>query len=395
MAEKFNNYFTGIAQTLAMAIPRAPNSFKEYMKPSLLNSFALNLTSPEEIINLCKSLHLTHSSGHDDIDPCIVGPNLNYLAFPLSEIINCSFSSGIVPLALKIAKVSPIYKQGNKEDLKNYRPISILPYFSKILEKTMYTRLYHYVTAKNILYPYQHGFRAGHSTSMSLINIQEKITQAIENNEFSIGIFLDLAKAFDTVDHKILLSKLEIYGIRGTPLKWFTSYLSQRQQQVKCNGMLSTLKFIKYGVPQGSILGPLLFLIYINDLPNVSSILHIVLFADDTNAFTSHKSLDTLFQIANHELNKLSNWFKANRLSFNLEKTNYIIFTSHRKSIPTHNQKLLIEDTPITLVRSVKFLGVYIGVRQSVVFDRVSGSMCRIQVLPFYCLGHCLTQICS
>jgi len=153
---------------------------------------------------------------------------------------------------------------------------------------------------------------------------------------------------------------LEIYGIRGTPLKWFTSYLSQCQQQVKCNGMLSTLKFIKYGVPQGSILGPLLFLIYINDLPNVSSILHIVLFADDTNAFTSHKSLDTLFQIANHELNKLSNWFKANRLSLNLEKTNYIIFTSHRKSIPPHNQKLLIEDTPITLVRSVKFLGVYI-----------------------------------
>src|SRR6218665_36205 len=177
-----------------------------------------------------------------------------------------SFSTGIVPEALKIAKVVPIFKGGNSEDIANYRPISILPYFSKILEKVMYERLYSYVKNMNILYPNQHGFQSGHSTSMALLDMPDRVSNAIDAREYAIRIFLYLAKAFDTVDHAILLGKLENHGVRATPLRWFHSYLYQRQQQVMCNGHKSKLKFINYGVPQGSNLGPLLFLLYVNDL---------------------------------------------------------------------------------------------------------------------------------
>jgi hypothetical protein len=195
---------------------------------------------------------------------------------------------------------------------------------------------------------------------MPLINIQDKITQAIDKNEYSVGIFLDLSKAFDTVDHNILIKKLENYGVRGIPLSWFKDYLTHRQQQVKCNGTTSKFKLIKFGVPQGSILGPLLFLIYINDLPNTSSILHFVLFADDSNVFFSHKSYDEVFRILNQELLLLSDWFKANKLSLNLAKTNYIIFCSHMKSTPQQKKKVQIDTTDIPQVKSVKFLGVYV-----------------------------------
>ena len=150
---------------------------------------------------------------------------------------------------------------------------------------------------------------------MSLLDIQDKITQAMDNNEFSIGIFLDLAKAFDTVDHKILLSKLEHYGVKDKALDWFKSYLSNRYQQVSCNGKLSNFQLIMFGVPQGSILGPLLFLIYINDLPNSSTLLHYILFADDSNAFLSHASYDQLIKIANEELAMANDWFKVNKLT--------------------------------------------------------------------------------
>ena len=186
------------------------------------------------------------------------------------------------------------------------------------------------------------------------------IAHAIDANEFSLGIFFDLAKAFDTVDHTILLKKLENYGIRDTPLRWFYSYLDQRQQQVLCNGLFSKLRFVHYGVPQGSNLGPLLFLLYINDLPNSSSLLHFILFADDTNVFYSHKSLDNLMDLVNSELAAVADWFRANRLSLNLTKTNFIIFRSHRKPIPNQNFNISIDNKPILQVKSTKFLGVYV-----------------------------------
>lgn len=360
IAETLNNYFTGIAKNLSSKIPATINTFMNYMKPSPPNSFVANPTTPQELLEINSLLKTTHSPGPDLLDPSIISPNLSLITTPLVDIINCSLSTGIVPEGMKMSTVTPIFKQGTKTDPSNYRPISVLPFFSKLLEKVMYQRLENYVTKMNILYPYQHGFRSGHSTYMSVLNVQDKITQAIDKNEYSIGIFLDLSKAFDTVDHSILIGKLEKYGIRGIPLSWFKDYLSNRKQQVKCNETLSSFKAINFGVPQGSILGPLLFLIYINDLPNVSSILHFILFADDSNVFISHKSYENVHQLLNNELVSVSDWFKANKLSLNLNKTNYIVFSSHRKPVQHQKGTVLIDNTVIPEVTSVKFLGVFI-----------------------------------
>jgi Reverse transcriptase (RNA-dependent DNA polymerase)/Endonuclease-reverse transcriptase len=361
MANKFNNYFTSIAQSLAEKIPDSPHSFKRYLQPPRPNSFALAPTSPEEILNRSRSIRTTHSSGVDDIDPCIATLFISNVSLPLAELINCSFNTGIVPQAIKIAKVVPIYKKGEKDNITNYRPISILPYFSKYYEKIMYDRLYKFIEKSNIIFHTQHGFQSGHSPYMSLLNMQDKISNAIENNEYAVGIFFDLAKAFDTVDHAILLNKLATYGIRGMQLDWFASYFENRLQRVLCNGALSDLRAIKYGVPQGSNLGPLLFLLYINDLPNASPTLFFILFADDTNVFYSHRSLQSLTEIVNTELSSVADWFCVNKLTLNLDKTNFILFKSHRKVGTLDNQMLLrINEDSIAQVKTTKFLGVYV-----------------------------------
>ena len=207
-------------------------------------------------------------------------------------MFNLSLSTGIVPDPLKLAKVIPVYKKNNKLLLENYRPISLLPTFSKILERIMYNRLYKYLSENNILIKEQCGFRPTFSTETALLHALEQITAALDRKEIPLAIYIDLSKAFDSLDHDILLRKLEYYGIRGVLHSWFENYLNCRSQYTSFKGTNSDILPISCGVPQGSILGPLLFLIYINDVLSSSDILRFVMYADDINSFVSHNDRD-------------------------------------------------------------------------------------------------------
>ena len=238
---------------------------------------------------------------------------MTVLGYPLSYLFNLSFSSGVVPDMKKIARVIPVYKAGCHKVMSNYHPISLLSIFHKLLEKLMYKRLIKFLEKNNILNENEFGFRSNRSTTQAILLIADKLQRAIEDKKISCGIFLDLSKAFDTVYHCILLKKLEQYGIRGIANGWFQSYLSNRKQFVTIVSASSEPQLMTCGVPRGSVLGPLLFLLYINDFNNASSVLDLHLFADDSNLFFSHKNLLTLESIVNNELSNIHEWLCANR----------------------------------------------------------------------------------
>ena len=245
--------------------------------------------------------------------------------------------------------------------MSNYMPISLLSIINKLFEKLIYKRLRKFLIKYNVLYKYQFGFRPGYSTDMALIEIVDNIKTAIDDNKFVCGTFLDLSKAFDTVNHKILLDKLNHYGIRGLTNNFFRSYLSSRKQFVQVNGSKSEYLPISCGVPQGSVLGPLLFLLYINDIANLSPLGSIRLFADDTNIFVEHENLEQLYNNARILLEYLFKWFKDNKLTVNSSKSSFTIFTTKYKRNNNEIQDILtVNNTNILMNSSTKYLGVFL-----------------------------------
>ena len=282
------------------------------------------------------------------------------ITYPLCHIFNASLSEGTFPDRMKIAEVIPLYKGKDMDLMINYRPILLLITLSKLLEKIMYTRLYRYLETQNLLYPSQYGFRTTRSCEQAIMELVGNILQSKNRNEHCASVFLDLSKAFDTLDHTILLQKLERYGIRGIALEWFRNYLKDRSLVAKITtGPNLTVKLesykITYGAAQGSCLGPLLFIIFMNDIHLLPVYSSIILFADDTTIFNSHKSAKFLKYMLEHDLTLMMDWFKANALSLNLDKTVGMKFWDSSNSFT-----LKVDDMPISMTNCVKFLGLHI-----------------------------------
>ena len=265
--------------------------------------------------------------------------------------------TGYFPTHLKIARLIPTYKSGEASDPTNYRPIASLPFLSKIVERVIAIRLNYFLEKNSIISNCQFGFQKSKSTFNALHQLTEKIYSSLNDKQYLTSIFIDLKKAFDSVNHKVLLEKMELAGIRGMALEWFRSYLSDREYFVRIGSSSSNSIKTNIGLPQGSILGPICFLLYIKDFPNISNNLHVTLCADDTTVSIADENSFNLSHIINNELLKISNWTKSNRLTINTNKTEALIFTTRKISeapqVKLNNEKIIFGDC-------TKFLGVLI-----------------------------------
>ena len=279
----------------------------------------------------------------------------------MAIIINQSLDTGVFPTKLKIAKVIPIFKNDDDTKFSNYRPISTLPTISKVFERVIFEQLYNYLNSLNLFYHGQYGFRENHSTELAALELIDRVIHYLDKGETPISVFLDLSKAFDTLDHSILLSKLEYYGIRDNALELFKSYLSNRKQYVVLDTIQSDSVNIVTGVPQGSILGPLLFTIYINDIITCSDKFKFIVYADDTTLLTTANVFDKQIELSlsiNNELAKVNDWLRVNKLSLNVNKKKAMVFHMPQKKMLL--PQLNIAGMAIEFVSNFNFLGVKI-----------------------------------
>ena len=327
-----------------------------------MQSFFLEEFTEAEVNDTIMSLQTGKSS---DIPIGVIKKAAPILSTILTWHFNYLMEIGKFPDELKLGKITPIFKKDNEELLENYRPVSTLPIFGKIFEKIIYSRFYSYFLSKGILHDRQFGFRKYHSTSHALNYSIDQIKECLTQGDHVLGIFIDLSKAFDTIDHDILLQKLQHYGIRGNSLRLIKSYLSNRKQCVSTLGETSDYLAVIYGVPQGSCLGPLLFLVYINDINNVCKTSELILFADDTNIFVKSKTKEGAYKAANKVLKDISLYMLLNKLHVNFDKSCFMYFNNNNwhSSVNTNNDDLIpvmIGTSEIKQVSETKFLGITI-----------------------------------
>ena len=360
------DYFLTVAEKLKSKIPNLPKVydtlsqvFRNYYseKGVVPKSKKIFKVSEEYVYKeLCK-LNVSKSTGIDGFKPKNLKDGADVIKGAVTHIINLSLETGVVPNELKSAIVKPLYKKSSRLDVGNYRPVSILPTISKILERAVYVQMEKHLKDNNILYKFQSGFRTSYSTDTCLINLQDSIRMEISQGKYVGMVLIDLQKAFDTVDHDILLEKLDAMGFNHN--KWFESYLKGRKQMVVVNDVSSETGEVTCGVPQGSILGPLLFLCYVNDMP-ISVKCKLLLYADDSalivSGFDSKKIADEL----SRELESCRQWLIDNKLSLHLGKTEAILFGSKRKLKRANSFDVKCGEIKVKNVNSVKYLGLQI-----------------------------------
>jgi len=373
IAEEFNKFFASIASELDDSIPRSNYSPLRSLVGNYPNSFFMSPATPDEVVKIIMNLKSRGKSG--DVAPVFLWKKASHvLAPPIADLINLSFQSGVFPNSLKNSTVTPVYKAGIDTNVSNYRPISVLPTLSKIFEKCMCSRLMSYVEKRNIICPEQFGFQKGKGTVDAVLDFVGRIYRALDDRNHVVSMFVDLRKAFDTVNHAVLLDKLLFYGVRGLPLELIRSYLKDRKQIVKVKSMTSGPRIMNVGLPQGSILGPLMFLLYVNDLPAVSELFSCVMFADDTTLLSADHNYVNLIGRVNCELQKIVEWTNANRLSVNVDKTIAMLYSNRLASIDDDLVPVL-NNKPVKFSSSVKFLGVTVD--DKLKFSEHASNMCN------------------
>ena len=364
MSNTFNNFFVNIAAKIKEPVaPSNHDKLREFCNSRLPENtkFSIKNIEKDNVFKFLSTMDSCKATGTDSIGPRLLRFAAPYISDDITYICNQSINSSTFPKKWKEAKVSPLHKNGPHDDVNNYRPISILPVLSKVLEKHVHDCLSAYLNENNLLHKTQSGFRSQHSCETALVHMIDSWLNAMDNGQMVGVVLVDFKKAFDLVDHQILLSKLELYGINNEALMWFDTYLAHRRQQVSINDNKSDFETVTCGIPQGSILGPLLFLLFINDLPlyvNVSA----DLYADDTTFYDIQASIELIEKNLQLALNQLHIWCRNNGMLLNSEKTKVMLITTNQKRqrLPNTNLNLKYMDESLKTISNDKILGVFV-----------------------------------